>query len=406
MGKTGKAMWTMVQKLRLPSGPSKKQIMLGLVLGGVALAAFGLGRHSASGGSKAGQDGNPDRLHDPMFRSASYNDSNYDRRPVAYIHKSIPITREDLGEYLIARFGMQRVEFLVNRRIVEMECKRRGIEISDTEIENQFQQDLKTVCGTPLTQEQFVNQILRRSNKTLYEWKEDVIRPRLMLLALARPRVKVTEEDLKNAFEAKYGDKVQCRMIVLAKGTPQNQMDEIWAKVRKSENDFREAARSQFIPGLASKEGEVPPIHHHFGGPDGAEIEKEAFSLKEGDVSRLLRMPEPDGSTIILRCEKRLPPDTTKSLTNSGDRLALHKEVFEFKLQQETNAVFDELRKDATPYLLLVDESHRSIPPPLPAKGATVPPGTVGEPVGPGAVPTSSEGSRSTPPPLPNQKPD
>src|SRR5262249_11217109 len=157
----------------------------------------------------------------------------------------------------------------------ELECKKKGIEIGDAEIEHQFQQDLKSFSNTPLTEDQFVTQILRRFNKTLYEWKEDVIRPRLMLLGLARPRVKVTEEDLKKACEAKYGDQVQCRMIVFSKGTPQSQMDETWAKVRKSESDFLEAARNQFVPALAAKAGEVPPIHHHFAGP---EVEKEAFS--------------------------------------------------------------------------------------------------------------------------------
>ena len=375
----------MLQKLRVKIGAWKKQIMLGLLMGGVALAAFGLGRHSGAGVSKTGPDGQSDMiLQDPQFRPASYNETNYDRRPVAYIHKNIPITREDLGEYLIARFGTQRVEFLVNRRIVEMECRRQGIDVSDMAIEHQFQEDLKTVAGTPLTQEQFVNQVLRRFNKTLYEWKEDVIRPRLMLLELARPRVKVTEEDLKNAFEAKYGDKVQCRMIVLSKGTPKNQMDEQWDKVRKSESDFLEAARNQFVPGLASKAGEVPPICHHFGGPDGAMIEKEAFSLKENEVSRLI--PLPDGTTIILRCEKHLPPDTTKSLTNRGDRLALHNEVFQMKLQQETNIVFEKLRREAAPYMVLVDS-----PPPLPARTRIM-------------EPESTEGPRSTPPPLPDKE--
>ena len=42
---------------------------------------------------------------------------------VAYIYGSIPITREDLGEYLIARKGLDTVELLVNKRIIEHACE-------------------------------------------------------------------------------------------------------------------------------------------------------------------------------------------------------------------------------------------------------------------------------------------
>ena len=38
-----------LQKLRVKIGLWKKQIMLGLLMGGVALAAFAMGRHSGAG---------------------------------------------------------------------------------------------------------------------------------------------------------------------------------------------------------------------------------------------------------------------------------------------------------------------------------------------------------------------
>ena len=44
-------------------------------------------------------------------------------RIVAYIYETIPITREELGEYLIARFGTERLDLLVNKRIIEIECR-------------------------------------------------------------------------------------------------------------------------------------------------------------------------------------------------------------------------------------------------------------------------------------------
>jgi len=344
-------MWKVVQKFQ-PKGKLVKPIILALAIGGVAVVAFCLGRCGGRSGADANLSDPSTILQDQAFHHVS-SDSNYDKRVVAYIYNNIPITREDLGEYLIARFGTQRLEFLANRRIVELECKAKGIVISDAEIEQQFQEDLKSFGKTPLTEKQFVEQILHRFNKTLYEWKEDVIRPKLMLTQLARPRVHVTEEDLHKTFEAKYGDKMQCRMIVYPEKTPKIKLDEIWAKVSKSEEEFREAARNQFVPHLASKGGELPyPIHHHF---PVAEIEKEAFSLKEGDVSRLMELP--DKTWIILKCDKHLPQDPTK--TFAEERLALHTEIFQVKLQQEANVVFEDLRRKAAPALFLCDETHR-----------------------------------------------
>src|SRR4029077_12375247 len=102
----------------------------------------------------------------------------------------------------------------------------------------------------PITLDQFVNQVLRRFNKTLYEWKEDVIRPKLALAKLAAPRVTVTEKDLHDGFEARYGEKVECRMICLQERTPDNVKSDIWTKVSKEENAFAEEAGKQFPPAL------------------------------------------------------------------------------------------------------------------------------------------------------------
>ena len=55
---------------------------------------------------------------------------------------------------------------------------------------------------------------------------------------------------------------------------------------------------------MAAKDGAIV-IHKHFGDPA---IEAKAFSLKEGEVSGMIDMP--DGTYAILRCDKRLPADT------------------------------------------------------------------------------------------------
>src|ERR1700682_6338876 len=122
----GPAMWQKLQGIR-PSGRGWKKMMLALVVCGVGVVAFCWGRHGALSEAKAGQVTDP-ALPDHIM-TASHSD--YDKRPVAFIYNNMLITRADLGEYLIARFGEQRLDFLINHRIIDMACKAKNIVITD-----------------------------------------------------------------------------------------------------------------------------------------------------------------------------------------------------------------------------------------------------------------------------------
>src|SRR5438094_4897401 len=104
-----------------------------------------------------------------------------------------------------------------------------------------------------MSRQDFVNKILKRYGKTLYEWKEDVIRPKLALTKFCKDKVQVTEKDIQEAFEAQYGEKVECRMIVLPQEMPPHQRAELWARVSKSDAVFDEEAKKQFVAQLAAQ---------------------------------------------------------------------------------------------------------------------------------------------------------
>ena len=57
-------------------------------------------------------------------------------------------------------------------------------------------------------------ELISTYRKNLYEWKEDVVRPKLLLGKLCHDRVRVKDVDVRHAFEAHYGEKVQCRIIL------------------------------------------------------------------------------------------------------------------------------------------------------------------------------------------------
>jgi len=84
--------------------------------------------------------------------------------------------------------GKDRLSNLVNLLIIQRYCEQKGIEVTQAEIDAEFAETLK---GMPnVTAKDFETKVLKPRNKNLYEWKEDVIKPRIMLARLCRDRVK------------------------------------------------------------------------------------------------------------------------------------------------------------------------------------------------------------------------
>jgi hypothetical protein len=342
--------------------PSRPMLKKATVAGIVAAAVFGaflLGGQWADYQAR-GQAPQQPPLDLASFRPAANNQGGH---VVAYIYNNVPITREELGEYLIQRFGPQRLEYLVNAKIIDLACAAKNIHITEQEINAQLGMDLK-ILGC--TEADFVKNILQRYNKTLVEWKEDVIRPKLAMQHYVEKSIAISEEDIRNGYEAKFGPQIECRMIVLSDKQEAQKYD-IWKKVRNDADEFEREAKNCFIPVLASKAGMVPPIHKHFADPN---LEREAFKLKPGEVSPLIGMP--DKTTVILRCERIIEADTTKKLDQV--RMDLYHEIFESKVAQMVPETFKKMRDEARPQILL----ERDMPGPghaaVAAQGITAPP--------------------------------
>ncbi len=317
---------------------AKKLMILGVLLG-VGIGAFFWGRHHAA-------------AQNQVAGTPGATTANFNSRIVAYIYDGQPVSREELGEYLIARFGAERLEFMINRKIVEIECGKRNISATDAEVEHRFKQDLHSF-GQPMTERDFVNSVLKRFGKTLYEWKEDVIRPKLMMEKYVRAQLKITENDLREGFEARFGPKVECRMIVLD-GSNLKVAQDVWNKVKGSRIEFDLEAKKQVIRNLAESGGKVPAIHKHFG---DRKLEAAAFSLKEGEISPLIELP--DRSLVILYCDRHIPADRTASF--DVERAKLHKEMEDLRVAQRIPEAFQELRKLANPRYMLTGTGHQVV---------------------------------------------
>src|SRR5262245_11595011 len=101
-------MRTLLAKMLANKALMRKVWMLGILLG-ATVAAFCWGR---LGAPQLNAQSAASNVVDIVGKSVTGTTTDYGKRVVATIKDNVYITREDLGEYLIARFGAERVEFL------------------------------------------------------------------------------------------------------------------------------------------------------------------------------------------------------------------------------------------------------------------------------------------------------
>jgi hypothetical protein len=314
---------------------NRTRILVGAGVIGIAIAGALWGRHGSVSPAAATQ---PPQASDPV-PPISREGSDYSKQVVAYLYDNkVALTREEFGEYLIARCGVgDRLNNMVNRYIIEYEARQRGIEVSAAEVEAEFNETLR---GINTNKTDFVNTVLKPYHKTLYEWKEDVIKPRLMLTKMCRQRVTATEEEIHNGYEAYYGEKIHCRIIKWDK-KEQNIAIKVWPTIRDSEEEFDKVAKHQATAELAAKGGEIAPFGRYTTG--NLEMEKEAFALKPGEITKVIESPE---SFVVLKCIERIPPTHAKTLDEA--RAELTADIIRRKIDKiEIPKMFAEIREKA-----------------------------------------------------------
>lgn len=325
--------------------PDRKQWLrpaLGLGMFGVATFVAGLllGLHT-DGTQAVAQEPARHNLPDGPEPSADYT-----QRVVAYIYGNIAVTREELGEYLIARFGPEKLQLLVNKKVIEHACRQKGVDVSPVELELALENDCAKLG---VSKDVFLNQVLKERKVSLYEWKEDVLKPQIMLSKLCQDRVQATDEEIRMCYEANYGEKVEVR-IIMYPNDPQSlkTLSKLYDRVRTSEEEFIKAAKEQPDANLAMTAGLIKPINKHAG---NKVVEEAAFRLQAGEVSEVINTP---GGILIMRCVRRHPPDRTVVLENVKAQLT--KEVLDKKLALEVRKLGQELIAQADPKIFLKKE--------------------------------------------------
>jgi hypothetical protein len=275
-----------------------------------------------------------------------------DQRVIAYINGSTPITREEFGDYLIQLLGRDRVRLYVNRRIIEAAGAKAGIVVTPQEVDAIIAQDCAKLG---MDQAKFIDIVLtQKYGKTLQEWREDVIKPRLIIQTMCKAQLDLSEAELRKVYDNLYGEKIQCKVIMWPKDHEKD-LARVYDAIRNDPAAFEDAARSQKYSDLARVAGEVDPIGRH-SGPGTAKIEEIAFRLKDGQLSEMINTGT---ALMVIKRVKSIPPRT--DVTFESVRAQLVKEVTDRQMDELVPKMFARLNDEAHPLFILApkDETRK-----------------------------------------------
>jgi RNA polymerase sigma factor (sigma-70 family) len=273
-------------------------------------------------------------LNERNFDIAVRAEGTDKKSPVAVIFGATEITREELAEYLIRRASAERIQAFVNLRILEYAANQKGIKVSSEEVDAALAKTLKELN---VSLDEFRTTVLNKYNKTLVEWREDVLRARLLAEKLCNDRIHVTEEDVQRAFENAYGERLSCEVIVWPKDQEKT-ATEFWMQMRKNPSLFDQVAGH--LVNASNANSHTFEFRRH--ATDNPAYEKIVFALKEDEISSLIDSPT---QISVVKCRKRIPGDATKKLEDVRD--ILEKEVRAKKIEQEIPVLMKEMKEKA-----------------------------------------------------------
>lgn len=228
--------------------------------------------------------------------------ANGDRwqEPVAVVNGE-PITAGDLAAELIAAYGKEHLDLMVNRKLVEQACAKAGIEIGREDLEQEMAVRLERL---KVSKENFIKRVLAENDVSYSQYLRDTIWPAVALARLVQAELTVGPEELQKAFEARYGKKVECRLMILGE---LHRAQQVWEQVRTAEDPqqrialFEELTKKYSVDTSTRSFGGKVVFDQHTSNPD---IEELAFGLKEGELSTIRQVPQ---GSLILLCVQHVP---------------------------------------------------------------------------------------------------
>ena len=274
-------------------------------------------------------------------------------KPAALVNGA-EVTTDQLAAECLSRHGAAVLEALVNRRIIEQGCSRKGIAVTPQDVEAEIDA-MSRRFNVPRAK--WIELIQQERGVTPKQYTDDIVWPMIALRRLAHASVEPTAEEIEEAFEKQFGPAVKARIIVLR---TRAEAEEVRKQVIADPEQFPTLARKKSVDvGSASVNGWVQPIRLHSGEP---QFDRAAFALQPGQISDIVQVAD---QFIIIKCEDHLPASDVK-LTDVRPHLA--EELREKKSRNASNEVFRGLQQTATVENVMNDAAKAAATPGVAAR--------------------------------------
>ncbi len=245
------------------------------------------------------------------------------------------ITRQELADECLRRYGNEVLESIVNKHLIWQACQAKGVQITDADVEAEISRMANKFGLSP---SRWLTMLHEERDIAPEQYRREIVWPTLALRTLAASQIVVTPEEMKEAWEAEYGPRVKVRAITVSS---RERADQLRAAAVANPDDFGALAKQHSEDQSASVHGLIPPIRKNMG---NADIERAAFAMKEGEISPVIKVAN---QYVILKCEKHLPETYIAERFRKDAEDRIRDRVQDNKLRGAAAALFQQLQKDA-----------------------------------------------------------
>ncbi len=271
---------------------------------------------------------------------------------VAALINGYRLTKERLADECIKRHGPEVLDGMIGRKLIELALKKRNLQVTDAEVDAEIA-NMAAEWLPPKDKKPNVEGWLKLQTDeqgiSVAVYRRDAVWPTVALKELVGTNFRVTQEDMQKSLEANYGPQVRALAMVFKDF---RRAQRVWdmARTNPTTEYFAELAKKYSVdPSSSALGGQIPLIRKHGGEPV---LEKEAFSLKEGELSSVVQV---DQRYIILLCLGQTEP-TTIDVEEARD--AIYKDLFEKKQHAAMARYFQQMQDMATIDNLLTKTSQ------------------------------------------------
>ena len=123
------------------------------------------------------------------------------------------ISRQELAQECLRRYGTEVLESLVNKHLIWQACKSNGLSITNADVEV----EITRLAGKfGLAADRWLTMLREERGITPEQYRQEIIWPTLALRALAAQQIEVSPAELQKAYEAEYGPRIKARAITVS----------------------------------------------------------------------------------------------------------------------------------------------------------------------------------------------